>query len=92
MLFRSNDTATTEIYTIQHTLSLHDALPISARAEASLPRLRAAYVQAVQIYAAGLAPGAPPNTDFLSLTLQRETDQILGKRGAKLLLGAVVVN
>ena len=26
MLFRSNDTATTEIY----TLSLHDALPISA--------------------------------------------------------------
>ena len=29
MLFRSNDTATTEIYTT-HTLSLHDALPISA--------------------------------------------------------------
>ena len=30
MLFRSNDTATTEIYTSPHTLSLHDALPISA--------------------------------------------------------------
>ena len=29
MLFRSNDTATTEIYTSSHTLSLHDALPIS---------------------------------------------------------------
>ena len=29
MLFRSNDTATTEIYTPLHTLSLHDALPIS---------------------------------------------------------------
>ena len=29
MLFRSNDTATTEIYTPRHTLSLHDALPIS---------------------------------------------------------------
>ena len=28
MLFRSNDTATTEIYTQQDTLSLHDALPI----------------------------------------------------------------
>ena len=28
MLFRSNDTATTEIYTSLHTLSLHDALPI----------------------------------------------------------------
>ena len=30
MLFRSNDTATTEIYTQQDTLSLHDALPIFA--------------------------------------------------------------
>ena len=29
MLFRSNDTATTEIYTPSNTLSLHDALPIS---------------------------------------------------------------
>ena len=29
MLFRSNDTATTEIYTHANTLSLHDALPIS---------------------------------------------------------------
>ena len=29
MLFRSNDTATTEIYTSLNTLSLHDALPIS---------------------------------------------------------------
>ena len=28
MLFRSNDTATTEIYTWYDTLSLHDALPI----------------------------------------------------------------
>ena len=28
MLFRSNDTATTEIYTVSYTLSLHDALPI----------------------------------------------------------------
>ena len=28
MLFRSNDTATTEIYTTTDTLSLHDALPI----------------------------------------------------------------
>ena len=28
MLFRSNDTATTEIYTAVNTLSLHDALPI----------------------------------------------------------------
>ena len=29
MLFRSNDTATTEIFTRYNTLSLHDALPIN---------------------------------------------------------------
>ena len=29
MLFRSNDTATTDIYTVGNTLSLHDALPFS---------------------------------------------------------------
>src|SRR5213075_3607559 len=29
--FFFNDTATTEIYTTRHTLSLHDALPISRR-------------------------------------------------------------
>ena len=34
MLFRSNDTATTEIY----TLSLHDALPISGGEEDALQR------------------------------------------------------
>ena len=42
MLFRSNDTATTEIYTVPYTLSLHDALPISdARALLLRHRLRA---------------------------------------------------
>ena len=41
MLFRSNDTATTEIYTWDDTLSLHDALPISAERD-RLARERAA--------------------------------------------------
>ena len=36
MLFRSNDTATTEIYTPRHTLSLHDALPTSLAAAREL--------------------------------------------------------
>ena len=41
MLFRSNDTATTEIYTVPYTLSLHDALPIPERtALGHSPRLR----------------------------------------------------
>jgi hypothetical protein len=62
------------------------------RAQASLPRLRAAYVQTVMIYAAGLPPATPPSPDYLSAALQRETDRVLGRSGARLLLGAVLVN
>src|SRR5690348_18051021 len=52
-------------------------------ANLSLPRLRAAYVQVVQTYAAGLASGAPPNPDFIARELQRQTDFILGRPGAR---------
>lgn len=62
------------------------------RAEASTPRLRAAYVQVVQTYAAGMTPGSPPNADFLARELQRETDRVLGKPGAKFLLGSILIN
>lgn len=65
---------------------------LRARAEASLPRLRAAYVAAVQSHAQGLPPGSPPHADRLGLQLQRETDRVLGKPGAKLLLGTILVN
>ena len=61
-------------------------------ADASMPRLRAAYVQTIQTYAAGLAPGAEPNIDFIVLALQRQTDQVLKRPGAKFLIGTVVVN
>jgi len=62
------------------------------RASASLPRLRAAYVQVVMTYAAGLPSGAQPNVDFIATALQRQTDLVLGRPGARLLVGAVVVN
>src|SRR5438105_2756559 len=65
---------------------------LRARAQASLPRLRAAYLSTVLAYAGGLPIGALPNTDFIARTLQNQTDQILGKPGAKLLLGSVLVN
>lgn len=61
-------------------------------AEQSMPRLRAAYVQIVLTYAAGLPPGSPPNPDLIGQTLQRQTDQILGRPSARVLLGAVVSN
>ena len=65
---------------------------LRARAEQSVPRLRAAYLQIVQGYASGLAPGALPNADYIVQSLQRQTDAILGRPGARVLLGAIIVN
>ena len=62
------------------------------RAEQSVPRLRAAYVQTIQAYAAGLASGALPSADYIAQQLQRQTDVILGRPGARVLLGAIIVN
>jgi hypothetical protein len=79
------------VLTVDCGLDIPDAT-LRDRAQLLLPRLRAAYVQSVQIYAGGLPAGYPPNVEFLSRTLQRSTDQILGKPGARLLLGAVILN
>jgi hypothetical protein len=65
---------------------------LRAKVNLVLPRLRAAYVQVLQAYVYSLNPGAPPDPDYLSMTLQRETDRVLGQPGAKLLLGAMLVN
>jgi hypothetical protein len=72
-------------------LEIEDA-KLRAYADQSLPRLRAAYVQVIQVYAAGLPSGTEPNIDFIVQALQRQTDLILKRPGAKFLVGAVVVN
>jgi hypothetical protein len=79
------------VFTVECGLDIPDAA-LRSRAQQSVPRLRAAYNQVVQSYAAGLAPATAPNVDFLAQNLQRQTDAVLGKPGAKLLLGAVLVN
>ena len=61
------------------------------RAEQSAPRLRAAYTVVVQRNASQLLPGAPPNVDQLSRELQTATDRVLGRTGARLLLGTVMI-
>ena len=61
-------------------------------ADSSTPRLRAAYATVVMTYAASLSPGSPPNADYLSRELQRQTDIVLGRPGARLLLGTMLVN
>jgi hypothetical protein len=65
---------------------------LRAKAESLLPVLRAGYLQTVMTYAAGLPFGGLPNADYLARTLQRQTDQTLGRPGARLLLGAILVN
>lgn len=65
---------------------------LRARAEASQPRLRAAYAQLIRTYAAGLPTGAPPDADYLVRELQRETDRVLGRKGARFLIGTILVN
>ncbi|WGM41142.1 hypothetical protein [Caulobacter sp. NIBR1757] len=61
-------------------------------AAASAPRLRAAYAQVLQIYASGLPAATLPDADYLAAKFQRETDRVLGKPGAKLLIGTILIN
>lgn len=63
-----------------------------AKAVQILPRIRAAYVQSVQIYASGLPGATAPNADYIARELQRQTDLAMGGPGAKLLLGTILVN
>lgn len=79
------------VLTVECGLDVQDNA-LRERAKASMPRLRAAYAQIVQTYAAGLPAGQPPNVDFLAQNMQRQTDAVLGRPGARLLLGAVLVN
>ncbi len=65
---------------------------LRSKAQISQPRLQAAYAQMLEVYAAGLSPGAPPNADYISRMLQQQTDQVLGQPGARLLLGTILVN
>lgn len=79
------------VLTVECGLDIQDAA-LRQRADQSLPRLRAAYLQIVLAYAAGMPAGSAPNVDFIGASLQRQTDAILGRPGAKLLLGTVLVN
>jgi hypothetical protein len=79
------------VLTVETGVDVPDA-GLRARAEGLLPRLRAAFAQVLQIYAAGLPAAAVPNADYLARQLQLQTDAVLGKAGAKLLLGTILVN
>lgn len=65
---------------------------LHARAVQSAPLLRAAYSEVLRTYATGLPPSTPPDADYLARVLQRQTDLTLGRPGARLLLGTILVN
>ena len=79
------------ILTVQGGLDVQDPA-LRARAAASGPRLRDAYIRTLDLYAASLTPGAPPDVDQIGFRLQQATDAVLGRKGAKVLLGTILVN
>ena len=79
------------VVTVETGVDVPDAA-LRERAEKSIPRLRSAYNGLLQQYVAGLSPGSPVNADYLAQALQRQTDTVLGKRGARLLIGSILMN
>ncbi len=65
--------------------ALHD------RAESLMPVLRDAYARTLFVYAASLRPDMVPDLDLLGSKLQADTDRVLGRPGARLLLGTCLV-
>jgi hypothetical protein len=56
------------------------------------PRLQDAYVTLLQAYAGNLTRTSLVDTDYISTQLQAATDRTLGVKGAKLLLGSILLN
>lgn len=78
------------VMTVETGLDTPDAA-LRTRVAQSQPRLRAAYAAVVQQAANALLPGAPPDVERLVAQLQAATDRTLGRRGARLLIGTVMV-
>lgn len=78
------------VMTVETGLDTPDAA-LRTRVAQSAPRLRAAYAAVVQQAANGLLPGAPPDIERLVAQLQAATDRTLGRAGARLLIGTVMV-
>ena len=66
--------------------------PLNARVEALKPRLRDGYNSYLQRFAGALRPGFAPDADLLARELQAITTRLVGKPGARLLLGTILIN
>lgn len=78
------------VMTVETGLDTPDAA-LRTRVAQSAPRLRAAYAAVVQQAANALLPGAPPDVERLVAQLQAATNTVMGRAGARLLIGTVMV-
>ena len=78
------------VMTVETGVDAPDAA-LKLRAEQSQPRMRAVFNILVQREANTLLPGAVPNIERLAAQLQSATNIILGQRGARLLIGTVMI-
>ncbi|HEY0053241.1 MAG TPA: Tat pathway signal protein, partial [Caulobacteraceae bacterium] len=62
------------VMSVEAGLDIADG-PLMEQATAIQPRIRAAYAQALQSFAAALLPGLPPDADRLAGVLQQATDR-----------------
>lgn len=69
-----------------------DAPKIAERIQIMMPRLTDGFITALQPYAQTLTASSLVDTDFVSKQLQTTTDTILGQKGARVLLGSIVLN
>lgn len=78
------------VMTVETGVDTPDAA-LRTRVAQSAPRLRAAYNAVLQQAAAQMLPGAPPDLERLVAQLQAATNQAVGRPGARLLIGTVMV-
>lgn len=79
------------VMTVEAGMEVKDP-ELMKRAQASTPRLRAAFAQALTVYAAGLRGGMAPDIDYVARELQKAADRVLGKPGSKVLLGSAMIS
>lgn len=78
------------VMTVETGVDTPDAA-LRTRVAQSAPRLRAAYAAVVQQAANALLPGTPPDLERLVAQLQAATNTVMGRAGARLLIGTVMV-
>ena len=78
------------VMTVETGVDTPDAA-LRVRVAQSAPRLRAAYAAVVQQSANTLLPGTPPDVERLVSQLQTATNRVIGRAGARLLIGTVMV-